>query len=173
MQQPEHEIASRAGDILEFWAKAAGVALAIWQLVERVGKPYFAWRQKRFEASIRAVLKTELECIDRVVEREDDIKALLLRVIERQDEIFADLDLFIEIAQDNRDRHDETAALLNAIGYASKDRRVTERRDVKTPRIDALMNELNARSVERRRRVDDVRLKYLAGKKDDDDEVRT
>jgi hypothetical protein len=162
MQQPEHEIASRAGDILEFWAKAAGVALAIWQLVERVGKPYFAWRQKRFEASIRAVLKTELECIDRVTEHEEEIKALLLRVLERQDEIFADLDLFIEVAQDNRERHDETADLLNALGYSSKDRRTTERRSARTPRVDDLMVELRLRSTERRRRVDALRLKYLS-----------
>lgn len=173
MQQPEQEIAARAGDVLEFWAKAAGVALALWQLVERVGKPYFAWRQKRFDASIRAVLKAELECINSVVEREEEIKGLLERIIERQDEIFADIDLFIEVAQDNRDRHDETAELLNALGYSSKDRRTTERRDTRTPRIDSLMNELNLRAVERRRRIDDVRIRRAGQAKEGDDEVRT
>lgn len=171
--QPEQEIAQRAGDILEFWAKAAGVALAIWQLVERVGKPYFSWRQKRFEASIRAVLKKELECIDGVKEREEEIKSLLERVIERQDEIFADLDLFIEVAQDNRDRHDETTELMNALGFASRDRRAGgERREDRTAHIDTLMGELRGRAVERRRRVDDVRIRR-AQEHDGDNEVRT
>lgn len=161
-QDADPNLPQQAYNTLEFWGKLVGLLGGIWVLVEKMLKPFIKWRREAFAKSIRDVLKEELTCIDGVKESEEQIKKMLAEVLRRQDDIYSDLDLFMEIAQDNRARHDETNDLLTALGYASKDRRAQEERRSSNVVVDSIMAELNDRRKERRRRVDDSFLRGTA-----------
>lgn len=141
--------AERIGDVLEFGAKAALSVGAIWALIARVFKPLAEWTRKRRALAIRAALAPELAVIAALPEREEKLDLAL----ERQDRVFDEIDLFVTVMADNRERLDEMNDLLNAHGFASRDRRsASERRQF----ADEAMAELQGRMVARRRKDDQV-----------------
>lgn len=154
--QPDPSLHDSALEVMSFWAKAAGAALIVWQLVERVWKPYSEWKRKRFAASIREVLKDDLACLPRIQEFEERTNVLLAEVLRRQEQIFADVDDFLSLAMENSERHDETAELLNAAGYASKERRANP--EERRARFDSMVDALRMRQRERQREVNEARL---------------
>lgn len=151
MNAPGSEIpqdaAQRAADVLEFLGKAAGSLALLWAFIAKVGKPYIEWRGKRRALEIRSALKTELDCIGKMPEIERDLQLIL----ERQNRVFDELDLIGGIATENHERLDEFRELMDAVGFASRDRRDAE--DRRQHVTDAL-RELNDRRNARRRRTD-------------------
>lgn len=150
--------AQRVADTVEFLARIAGAALIVWGFIAKAGKPYFQWRQKQFSATIRAVLKEELACLAQLTAREEEINAKLDLALERQERVFDELDLFVAVLADSRDRLDEVKDLLNEAGYASRDRRIHSDRRVAA---DEAMAELQGRLRGRRRQEDHLEERSL------------
>lgn len=145
---PESDVSRRVLDILEFWAKALGALGVIGVFVSRVLKPYNEWRRASLAKMMREILAEELGKIDTVVSREEEIAGKIDEVLTRQDELFHDVDLFLEIAQDNRERHDELNDLLDTMGLDSSRRSDEERRS-----IDMVFDQLHERRKARRRHM--------------------
>lgn len=150
MVDPDNvDLSSRALGVVEFWAKFAGGAAIVWGFVVKIVKPLMDWRRKRMSDMIRAALKPELDLLQGNSTQMQEIAEDVSRMAQRQEEVYMEIDSLLEIAQDNRDRHDETADLLNAMGLSS-DRRLADRRQ----RVEELFEGLNDRRKERRRRDD-------------------
>jgi hypothetical protein len=144
MQPPtDPELTKRALDVIEYGAKVAIALAAIYALVERIAKPYYAWRKSRLAIEIRDALKPELERLDRLGICADRIEL----VLERQKALFSDIDDFIKVASTNTERIDETNDLLNAVGFSSDRRDDSERR----ARVEQLLRDLADRQKSRRR----------------------
>ena len=158
---PDPELSKRALDTLELWAKVAGSLTALALFVHKILKPYQDWRRKSLADLIREVLKEELEKLDAVVDREEEVFVQLGRVLARQDALFADIDAFLEIGSDNRERLDEVNGLLDKIGLTS-DRRAGDR-----GRFDELMEQLHDRRNQRRRLQDQIIRQPPADRKTD------
>lgn len=149
------EAAQRVANALEWLAKFAGSLLALWLFIARVGKPYFEWRDRQRATTIRAVLREELACLATISEREEANGKKLDLALARQDQVFGEIDLFVTVMADNRDRIDELNELLNEAGYASRDRRIAaDRRRA----ADEAMAELQGRLRGRRRHDDQLQV---------------
>lgn len=145
-------LSQHAASTIEVWAKVAGSLGIVWAFLEKVGKPYYAWRKQRYAAIVRDVLRDELDRLDDICEREEAIQAEQQRILERQSAIFSDLDTLIDIATDNRDRLDEMNELLDFLGLASRDRRQDD--DDRRQRLDGLLDVVTERRKQRRRHDD-------------------
>jgi hypothetical protein len=150
MQDLPPDMSQTTLDVIELWGKLVGVLVATAGFFRLIWKPYTDWKRKQLAEMIRAVLKEELTDVGQLKTGQEEIMTHI-RKLERQVEtLFNDVDSFIEIATDNRERHDETADLLNAMGLSS-DRRVDpDRRE----HIDGLMSGILDRRKSRRRRDD-------------------
>lgn len=146
------DAAKHVGDVLEFGGKAAVALGAMWAFVIGVVKPYSAWRSKRRADEIRAALKPELDAIARLIAREEETDKKLDLVIDRQTQVFDEIDLFMVVVADNRERLDETNGLLDEV-FSSRDRRVHSAR---RQAADVALAELQGRVRMRRRRTDDL-----------------
>lgn len=146
------EAAKHVGDVLEFGGKAAVALGAIWAFVIGVVKPYSAWRSKRRAAEIRAALEPELKIIAALRDREEEVDRKLQLTLDRQSQVFDELELFLVVVGDNRDRQNETNALLDEV-FASPDRRVN---GVRRQAADEALEQLQGRVRMRRRRADDL-----------------
>lgn len=129
------------------WAIAAG---SIYGLVEKVGKPYYDWRKNRWAGIVREALKPELEAMNELKHTSDSLTEMIELVLLRQKEMFEEMDMFMVLASDNKDRHDETNDLLTAAGFSSDRRFDLAGRE----RIETLFRELNRRKTERLRLAD-------------------
>lgn len=136
----------RAAEVLEFLAKLAGALAIVWGFIAKVAKPFVDWRRRRLQEAIRDALRADL----------DPLRELPSRVelaLERQDQVFDEIDLFLEVIADNRDRINEINGFLDEVGFASRDRRHAERRRT----ADEAFDELQGRLRSRRRRDDDIK----------------
>lgn len=145
---PDPELSKRALDTLELWAKIAGALTVIALFILKILKPYQDWRRKSLAELIREVLKAELEKLDGLTEREDEVFRALGRVLARQTELFVDIDSFLDIAGDNRERIDEINELLDLEGFTSLERRNGHDRIV---RVDEVLEGIRDRRKARRR----------------------
>lgn len=144
-------------DTLETWVKLGGALAALWLFIRRVLKPFIEWRRKSLAILIKEILKDELNRLDSVGAREDEVFRLLGRVLARQDEFFKDVDAFILIATHNTERIDEVNDLLDASGYASERRSGEDRRNVE----GQMQQLLERRRLRRRLQTDDIRRETL------------
>lgn len=139
-------VPKRFADLLDYGARITVSLVAIWAFVEKVAKPYSAWRRRKMSTELREILRPEFDRLERVANCTDRIEMVLTR----QSELFRDIDDFITIAKTNVERVDEINLLLDEVFHL--DRRVnTERRS----EIDELLFELGRRQQDRRRRADE------------------
>lgn len=146
----EHEISARMLDVLEFLAKVAGSLGVVAAFVKGVWQPCRKWRQESLGKAIRAALAPELSAIAGIVTADEQCAEGLRAVTKRVGELAGDLDLFLELARDNRERQDEVAELLDAVGF-STDRRLSPERRV---RGEEILNALIERRLAARRRIE-------------------
>jgi hypothetical protein len=143
------QMGERIADIAELGAKiiiALGAILGgLWAFTTKIAKPYHAWRRAarlkerhEMEMMLRSALSEELATI-----------AALKRVPEQLEALFKDHDLLLEIAFDNRERHDETNALLDFLGFTS-DRRSDDSRRAE---VTDMVTTLAERRRDRRRKM--------------------
>lgn len=139
------EQVQRVGSVLEYSAKAAVSAGVLWAFFAKIAKPFVKWWSARRAVEIRLALKSELDCMNRMPDLEEAIKA----VLERQTAMFEEMDLFMVVANENHERLDEFRDLMDEVGLASRDRReVADRRQ----QVTGALKELYERRQGRRRR---------------------
>lgn len=143
------DVSTRVVNLLELLAKALIALGAVWAFIEKIIKPYSTWRRERLAHLIKQVLSVELDKLDALIEAESTCAGRMERVLRRQEEIFDANDLFLEIAADNKERHDETTELLNRVFG------IDERVDlVRREEINAMLHNLRERRHTRRRSID-------------------
>jgi hypothetical protein len=148
------DAAQRAADTIEFIAKLAGSLAVVWAFIAKVGKPFTEWRRKQLTAAIREALATELAAIAKIPERDEEVNAKLMLALERQGQIFDELDLFVMVVAEGRERMDDLSELLDETGFASRERR---RNPDRRHAADQALTELQGRLVSRRRREEELR----------------
>lgn len=138
------QIGERIADVVELGAKVSIGLGAVWAFVVKVLKPFTVWRRAsrlkaraESEAEIRQMFDKEIQAINRIPTLEAQI-----------DVLFKDHDILLDVAFDNRERHDETNALLDFLGFTSDRRSSDEHRDAVTEMVTTLA----ARRRERRRK---------------------
>lgn len=138
-------ISERAGDVGQFLAQLVAGLATLTLFMEKVLKP---WRERQRKAQgvfMREVLAPELEMIADATRGTAACADGLRRIGE-------ELDLFFELALDNRERADEMNDLLDTAGLTSADRRSGEER---RQRVDGLLATLTERRRQRARRSTD------------------
>lgn len=138
------QIGERIADVLELGAKVSIALGALWAFVAKVVKPFTVWRRA---ARIKARAENESE-FRQMFDKEIQAINRLPSVEARIDELFKDHDILLDVAFDNRERHDETNALLDFLGFTSDRRTSDERRDAVTEMVTTLAE----RRRERRRK---------------------
>lgn len=156
MEPVTRDGAELVGAVVEFLAKVAGSLLIVWGFIVRVWKPFVEWRRRRLTDAIRLALKAELEAMAGLPERDQALLDKVNLALDRQEQVFSEIDLFVIVMADSRDRMDEVTDLLNVSGFASRDRRPVERTD-RRRHADEAMAELQGQLRARRRRTDDAR----------------
>jgi hypothetical protein len=144
---PSQDVTKRVLDVVEFGSKSALGIGSVWALLEKVIKPFYEWRKKHMANVIREILKDELATINHVAQDRKDFVEVVTRVFDRQGILFDDIDQFIEVSNDNRERVDEVNELLDAIGLSAERRMDPDRRK----RVDTLLANLEERRVARAR----------------------
>lgn len=119
------QLSDRAADTIELLTKAGGLLGLAWAFMAKVLKPYHERRRDQMARTIREVMVPVLQ------------------------PILADHDVLVELALDNRERHDETNELLDLLGFCSERRTSDERRAKMSEMVTALAD----RRRERRRRL--------------------
>jgi hypothetical protein len=123
---PDAGNAERVKDTVQLLVETGGLLGMLWAFIARVLKPYHDYRQAQLARTIREVMVPVLA------------------------PIHDDHDLLIDIALDNRDRHDETNELLDFLGFTSDRRTTSERRD----EVAQMVTTLAERRRVRRRSTD-------------------
>jgi hypothetical protein len=134
-------------NILDWAGKAMVVLAAIKTFLVAVYQPWKKWRREHDAKTIREVLAPELAQLRTIIDDESGCAGRMTDVLTQMRAIFGDLDMFLEVAADNRERLDETNELLDAVGF-NADRRVDE---VQRDRIAKTMADLTERRRKRRR----------------------
>lgn len=129
---PDPDVARRAAETLELWAKVAGALAIVWGFIEKVAKPYQRWRKETLAHAIAEIIAPEMEAIER---RAAERNASIIRKL---NEWRIDHDHMIEVILDNRERHDELNDLLSELGLSSDRRRDMDRRTLVTGLAEAL-----------------------------------
>lgn len=137
-------LSKRALDTIQVLASVAGSLGIVWAFIVKAGKPWWEWRKKRQGEIIREVLKPQLEALDRICGREE-AAATQIR------EVFRDFDRILEVALDNRERLDEMNLLMDALGFASRDRRAGT--DEERAKMEGIVESLVERRRARRRQM--------------------
>lgn len=145
--QLDPDAAQRALDVVEFLAKLGGGLLIVWGFIARVAKPFVDWRRKRLQDAIRDALKADLDPLRELPDR-------VRLALERQDQVFDEIDLFVAVMSDHRERLEEFSGLLDEVGLASRDRRVNAERQ---RLADDAFAELQGRLRSRRRQDDQLK----------------
>jgi hypothetical protein len=134
-------------DVIDLAAKAAVGLGAIKLFLVGIYKPFAEWRKEHVAKTTREVLKPELAQLRQIIDDESGCAGRMDDVLMHMREIFTDLDKFLDVAADTRDRQDETNDLLDAIGFHAE-RRVDE---AKQDKMRQTMADLNERRKKRRR----------------------
>lgn len=138
------QITERVASVVELLAKIAGGVAIIWAFLLKGAKPFIEWRRK-VKSRERAELETHVREMFAAELRE--FKSLA-GIIDRIDVLFADHDLLLDIALDNRERHDETNELLDVLGFTTDRRASDERRE----KVTEMVHILAERRRDRRRK---------------------
>jgi hypothetical protein len=123
---PDAQHAERVADTVELLVKVGGLLGMLWAFIARVLRPYHDRRQAALARTILSVMEPALKPF--------------------QD----DHELLLDIALDNRERHDEINELLDALGFTTDRRSDSDRREAVSEKVMALAE----RRRERRRRLD-------------------
>ena len=108
-------ITERLVDLLEYAARVAIPLGALKVFFVGVYKPFVTWRREHTAKTIREVLKPELDQLKSMIEDESGCAGQMKEVLTQMRTIFHDLDLFLEVSHDNRERQDETNELLDEV----------------------------------------------------------
>jgi hypothetical protein len=140
------QLGERIANVVEIGAKVSIGLGGVWAFVAKVAKPFLEWRRAtrlkeraEMEKQMREMFAPELQAFTRLSES-----------VGRIDVLFEDHDLLLDIALDNRERHDETNALLDFLGFTSDRRASDERRE----KVAEMVLTLSERRKERRRQGD-------------------
>lgn len=136
----------RAFDLIEWGAKAAIALGSIKVFLAGIYKPFMEWRKEHNAKTIREVLAPELAQLQQIIHDESGCADNMQTAVRAFAEVFNDLDRFLSITIDNRERIDETNDLLNEVFHLEQ--RLDRDR---TAEIDALLSELAERQKQRRR----------------------
>jgi hypothetical protein len=120
------QLSERAADTIELLVKAGGLLGMLWAFMEKVLKPF---QERRKDRTARAIRDAMVPVLGPILE---------------------DHDTLVEIALDNRERHDETNELLDLLGFCADRRTSDDRRE----KMTAMVESLAERRRERRRKVD-------------------
>lgn len=145
---PTPDINARAFDIIEWGAKAAIGLGSIKVFLASIYKPFVEWRKEHNAKTIREVLAPELAQLQQMIHDESGCADNMQTAVRAFAEVFHDLDRFLSITIDNRDRIDETNDLLNEIFHLEP--RIDRQRAAE---IEGLLNELSERQKIRRRGI--------------------
>lgn len=105
----------RVVDLLDYAARIVIPLGAIKVFVAGIYKPFITWRREHTAKTIREVLKPELDQLRSMIEDESGCAGQMREVLQQMRTVFHDLDLFLEVSQDNRERQDETNELLDEV----------------------------------------------------------
>lgn len=140
------QITERVADVVELLAKIAGGVGIVWAFLLKGAKPFIEWRRKakgrerlELERHVREMFAAELRAFGAL----SDLPG-------RFDLLAKDHDILLDIALDNRERHDETTALLDFLGFTSDRRSSDDRREA----VADMVNALAERRRDRRRKGD-------------------
>lgn len=142
------QLGARAVNLVEWAVKLALGLGSLKVFLAGIYKPFMEWRKEHNARTIRAVLKPELEQLRGLISEESGCAENMRLAVESIRQVFTELDAFLSIAQDTRDRQDETNDLLDEIFHL--DRRVDHMREAE---IDALLKMLAGRRTVRRRHL--------------------
>lgn len=120
------QLSKRAAETIQILVEAGGLLGMLWAFLAKVLKPYHEYRRNHMARLIREVMVPVLR------------------------PILDDHDVLLEIALDNRERHDEMNELLDILGFSTERRASDERRAKLTEMVETLAD----RRRERRRQVD-------------------
>lgn len=141
------QLGERIANVVEVGAKVTIALGGIWALVIKVAKPFMEWRRAtkqaeraELEKQMREMFAVELQAFERLSD-----------AVGRIDVLFKDHDILLDLALDNRERHDETTALLDFLGFTS-DRRSSD--DDRRKKVANMVLTLSERRKERRREGD-------------------
>lgn len=140
------QFTQRLADVLDYGARVAISLGAIKLFFAGIYKPLVTWRREHTAKTIREVLKPELDQLKSMIEDESGCAGQMKDVLTQMRTIFNDLDLFLEIAHDNRERLDETGDLLDEV--FGLERRVDLKRRAE---FDEMLRVLGERRKARRR----------------------
>lgn len=143
------DTAERVADIMEYTAKTAVSLSAVWAFIALIARPFTEWRRKRLREAIREALKPELAAIADMPARETETNRKLDIALRRQDQVFDEIDLFVLVVADNRERLAEMQDLLDSTaGLTAGDRRRNApgaRRRLADEALQELQGKLRAR----------------------------
>lgn len=143
-------VVDRLAAVVQLLVSASGLLGIVWVGLNKVSKPYLIWRRSHLGSIVSEILAPTLERMEAAVEREEGYQQEQQRIIERQTAIFEDLDLFLKVALDNRDRMDETNDLLDQMFSLERRVDLAQRKE-----IDQIIAVLRKRALLRRRRQED------------------
>lgn len=139
-------LSQRFLDVLDYGARVAISLGGIKLFLAGIYKPFITWRREHTAKTIREVLKPELDQLRSMIEDESGCAGQMREVLVQMRTIFADLDMFLEVSHDNRERQDETNELLDEV--FGIERRVDLKR---RKEIDEMLTVLAERRKARRR----------------------
>lgn len=142
----EQQVAERAGAIIDFLTKAAGLAAIVAGFLKWAWKPYVEWRRRRLAELMKELLGAELKALRALIEREDGCADRMDIAVEQIRQLFDEHDLLTKVVFDNRDRLDEFSELLSNFGLDNERRRDPER-------LSAMLDQLEERRNARRRHL--------------------
>lgn len=147
------DVSQRALNIVEFLTKAGGLAALFAGVLKWAWKPYVEWRRHRMALLMREVLKIELVQLKELTDREHGCVERMEVMVGQITTLFGEHDMLLEVVYDNRERHDETNQLLDALGFSTDRRSDSDRRD----ELDGMIGRLNERRMARRRGIEQAR----------------
>lgn len=109
------DLGQRIADVLDYGARVAISLGAVKLFLSGIYKPLVTWRREHTAKTIREVLAPELSQLQAIIEDESGCAGQMKDVLAQMRHIFVDLDLFLDVAHDNRDRQDETNELLDEV----------------------------------------------------------
>jgi hypothetical protein len=145
---PDPTLNERAITLIDWIAKAAIGLGSVKVFLSGIYRPFMEWRKEHNARTIREVLKPELDQLRGLISEESGCAENMRLAVESIKQVFHELDAFLSIATDNRDRVNETNELLDEIFHL--DRRVDHMREAE---IDALLKMLGERRTVRRRHL--------------------
>lgn len=143
---PDVAIPLHTSDTIDFLIKLGAAFGALWAGVAKIWKPYVQWRREHTANITREVLKPELDQLRALIESESGCAEHMEAAVRGLTQVFSEMDSWMGLAIDNRERLDETNDLLDEM--FSLERRVDYERRAE---IDSLLSTLKERAKMRKR----------------------